>query len=1039
MGVIAQNYYGSSTPLSQVKGEELPQTIFNRVTAPIFNILDAPANALRSIATGRPINALQSLIPFAGSERISGEEVLETYGVDQPGPITSLAVEVFVDPLLFVNSIGQATKFGKALNKVADAKIALEVAQKSRGKLAKISDAADELRGSLTALAEAKFKAGPKRSIIEVGLPFSGKGKEIGDWKKVSDTFAKLDILPDVRTPIMKVELAKTVAALQRVESSGSTSKKTLEKIEELTKKSARLTADINGLRKGVIPVNVATTLRNSAESFAAKFGHGKRNPRVAALINAGTTRTAELNYLVGEDKTALISTMDTLAETQGISKLAQATRLMGLGETPKILPDIVKMASEETMNVFHKYAKQINKIVKDGKVTDPEKAAKIFGNMDEAVQNVKFKLEKRRLQLNEFEKINGAAIPQEIAVLDMLTSHLEDGVAKAQYYGFDIDELGTAKGMLSYMPRILSPEALALKKTNSVKFSLMMSEAKGFLPSAIKRKVFPEMSMREINEYTVKHYGIPLFNEDPILAITKYRLDMNTALGKAEMAHTAVKMFAQKGLPTSESVAVFGGKKSFLWETGLKRQKGLPERMGLGKGYRIPKSIYNDLMGTNAILQKSVFNNLPNLVKAIKVMDDITTLVFRLPLTVLFPEFHNRNWLSNVLWQNPSAGITLTKNFDDYKEAGKLQLAWLRGTMTPEQQKWYQELVAHGAMNKGFEADLRNMFDQFKVGGKELPPAWKEFIERPLSILGQKRRESLYNLVGIKVPKEIKRDFDIGFGRAWGQFIEDNARITHYMVKRKAGATPIEAMRSMNKYLYDYTKMTNFEKQYVKPAFMFYGWMRNNIPRMIQSSITEPRMASVYGHLTGLNEDEVPYWLKGSRAFMSPFSPNEAIGTLGLPIEDVNIFNVADADPNIFNQMKRIADRVISKTVPAIKFPWEIATGRTTFTNKPLEHMTGIELFKEFSPFSRFVRTGAKITSDEPTGSKMLDLLTGIRSYKIDPSSVKIEREKRKLLSTGKFERHGFLITKKAKYKTDEEAKQDLKELNKLIRQRNK
>lgn len=1045
---------GGSTVLGGAKGEEVPQTVFERVTAPAFNMLDALGNATRSVAVGRPINALQSIIPFAGSERVSGEKVLETYGIDKPGPWSSLLVEVFADPLLFANSVAKVTTFGKAIEKVAEAKRGLVIANASTkgNKIIKVADAADELRGSLTALAEAKFTAGPKRSIVELGIPFTGKNKEIGDFKKVSDTFAKLNILPDVRTPLMKAELVKVSIQLQKVEASGSTSARATKKIEELTDKATKLTAEIEGLRKGIagigppavrqFTVETVNSLRNVADRFMAKFRHDPKDPMVATLLDAGTTKIAADNYLVGEGKASLISTMETLAETEGISKLAQATRLMGLGEAPRVMPDIAKMASEETMNVYHKFAKQINKVIKDEKLTDIEKTtkqSKIYENLDIAVQNVKQRLETRRLHLNEFEKLNGTAIPQEMAVLDMITSDKEDMLKIAQHYGFDIKELNSAKGMLSYMPRILSPEARALKKADPVKYSLMMSEAKGFIPSSIKRKAFPEMSMRKINEYTVKTYGVPLFNEDPILAMTKYRLDHNTAIGRAEMSHTAVRLFAQKGLRRSESVAVLGRKGSFLWETGLKNQKDLPEILGVTKNSRIPKSIYNDIMGTDAVLQKSVFNNLPNLVKAIKVMDDITTALFRIPLTILFPEFHNRNIISNVLWQNPAHGVGLIKYFNDYIKAGKMQKAFMYDELKGADLTLFKEAMADGVINKGFEADLRNMFDQFKIGGKELPTSWKKVIERPLTILGEKNRASLYNFIGLKIPKDIKKDFDVGFGRAWGQFWEDNARLTHYMVKRREGATRIEAMRSMNRALYDYTKMTNFEKQYAKPAFLFYGWMRNNIPAMIHTTITNPRMVSIYGHLTGYNNEEVPYWLRGSRAFMSPFAPNEVIGTLGLPIEDVNIFNVSSADPNMFSQFKKISSNIISKTTPWIKFPIELATGTTAFTNKPLEHLTNLELVKEFSPISRFVRTGIKIVSDEPASSKMLDLLTGIRAYKIDPKAVEIEREKRKLLSTGKFERHGFLITKKQKYKTDEEAKEDLRQLNKLIRQRNK
>jgi len=86
-----------------------------------LDILDRPGNAMRGVLTGNP-QALLGLLPFSESistamghdfTRISGEEMLQKWGVEGAGFWSGLTAEVLTDPLLLLGT-GGLTKLGAA-------------------------------------------------------------------------------------------------------------------------------------------------------------------------------------------------------------------------------------------------------------------------------------------------------------------------------------------------------------------------------------------------------------------------------------------------------------------------------------------------------------------------------------------------------------------------------------------------------------------------------------------------------------------------------------------------------------------------------------------------------------------------------------------------------------------------------------------------------------------------------------------------------------------------------------------------------------
>ena len=85
----------------------------------------------------------------------------------------------------------------------------------------------------------------------------------------------------------------------------------------------------------------------------------------------------------------------------------------------------------------------------------------------------------------------------------------------------------------------------------------------------------------------------------------------------------------------------------------------------------------------------------------------------------------------------------------------------------------------------------------------------------------GTSQRGAVYEFLGNN--KMIRQ------GRALGNAVEDNARMAHYISKLEApGGTPKSAARSVRKFLFDYSDLTDFERK-LRHVSRFYTFMRKN------------------------------------------------------------------------------------------------------------------------------------------------------------------------------------------------------------------
>ena len=78
--------------------------------------------------------------------------------------------------------------------------------------------------------------------------------------------------------------------------------------------------------------------------------------------------------------------------------------------------------------------------------------------------------------------------------------------------------------------------------------------------------------------------------------------------------------------------------------------------------------------------------------------------------------------------------------------------------------------------------------------------------------------------------------------------------------------------------------------------------------------------------------------------------------------MEDLNIFSVADADPDTFSQLSKAADNFITRLSPVFKVPIELIKGKETFGGQSLSDIGLAEYVIRNLPTSRITRTGENL-----------------------------------------------------------------------------
>jgi hypothetical protein len=243
--------------------------------------------------------------------------------------------------------------------------------------------------------------------------------------------------------------------------------------------------------------------------------------------------------------------------------------------------------------------------------------------------------------------------------------------------------------------------------------------------------------------------------------------------------------------------------------------------------------------------------------------------------------------------------------------------------------------------------------------------PMYDEYLKQGLGASSQSKIE--FKQMGEDASRELERAIKEGSrdlkgkavtrlsplrafetSREFGDFRDQANRFAMYKWARDKGMEPEDAAKKVRETQFDYTDLTNFEREFATRVVPFYRWMRNNIPYQIRQFMHDPRKHANINKarlnaqdVAGIDEENIPEWMKES--FAIPVSGDgkgsgKFLG-LNLPLGDLT----RTTEPGKMG---------IDSLSPLLKMPVELGMNRNFFYDKPIEKFEGQE--KQFRlPFT--------------------------------------------------------------------------------------
>lgn len=322
-------------------------------------------------------------------------------------------------------------------------------------------------------------------------------------------------------------------------------------------------------------------------------------------------------------------------------------------------------------------------------------------------------------------------------------------------------------------------------------------------------------------------------------------------------------------------------------------------------------------------------------------------------------PAYHVRNFIGN-LFQGYLGGVNDTRAYQESMALMNIIDAHRKGSLTTKQvtealstiniatasgkvytgQEIYSAFVQHGGLSGGLH------YNEFTAFG---------------SVARQSEFEKLSIKAGLRPSSELAGSMLIDNaalrgGVAASAYVENRMRLAAFMdslvkghVEQKNGITLLgteaAAMRMKSIY-YDYSDLSAFERSWLRRVIPFYSWSRHNIPRMLETLMTDPvkhyRMSEFFHSVeTGAvggprDENSIPEWMKSR---------------FGLIVEKTKdgkyVMKTGDGFLPMIDAYKLLAGGDIVRMVkdgmtPFIKVPIEQLLNYSMYSDRPIEQVAG-------------------------------------------------------------------------------------------------
>lgn len=342
---------------------------------------------------------------------------------------------------------------------------------------------------------------------------------------------------------------------------------------------------------------------------------------------------------------------------------------------------------------------------------------------------------------------------------------------------------------------------------------------------------------LRKLSATKKKEFVEKNLLRDPVKALSTVADDLLTT-GKVNNAiKVVIRKYGQK-FPNARAAQELGYQQFFPEGTlQLFKPKALQDTALLAATKKKPKFLPTEV--AKAMEDFGKRNNFDsNLL--LKGLDGFTRK-FKPWVTAAWPAFHFRNAMSNRVLRFLNEGWKSFKAADDIDAVKILSNSSDLGERT----------IRVGNSNISLET-VKNWAK--KDGITETSQFWADIGGASLDKVpvGQFKAR-----LGAFVNPLAKDNNIISLGRKIGSAVEDEAKLAAYVRALKDGFSRTEAADIAFQGLFDYSKLTQFERQFMRRLFPFYSFTRNNFELQLKTVLQNPgRQATMFKLMKDLQQE---------------------------------------------------------------------------------------------------------------------------------------------------------------------------------------
>ena len=320
--------------------------------------------------------------------------------------------------------------------------------------------------------------------------------------------------------------------------------------------------------------------------------------------------------------------------------------------------------------------------------------------------------------------------------------------------------------------------------------------------------------------------------------------------------------------------------------------------------------------------------------------------------LTAMFPAFHFRNAYSNISQNFLDIGIATLNPVTAFRAAF---MSHLLVTKKGQLAKTIDDaLLTHAGRTAWIDKAGRRV--SFREGAAEMRrsgviSATEDIFEGAGKVQGRPR-------VGAVPPVAESRTRVLAKltrkGTEVGGFIENEARIQLYITLRSRGLSEAESAARVQKLLFDYNALTEFERTYLKRAIPFYVWTKKNVALQASAIRNNPgRIINQQKVLLRDDEDTPPlmdYEVAGNRLILDRNGKDVRMLT-GIDLPIMSIDRLMPLTKIMRGELGAAWRQVAAQMNPFLKVPQEMAANESFFDGRSLDRQTSMSIGKLLDP----------------------------------------------------------------------------------------